>query len=175
MQSTFLMLDNFLKLFDFLDGSLLEFQEHLQVMHRHICVGGLSGVHAGAGCLLCGCVSDMSLHWLVHELSCDVIELQVDYSWYICCRGWGSSACDLLWNFCCYLVDLSRWSRYSCLHLLSLLIHCLQDVLGDGLHAFLNEFSLSRQDDLLLSSASWFSISAWAAMVLFLQLRELRN
>jgi hypothetical protein len=35
----------------------------LQVIHRHICVGGLSGgVHAGAGCLLCGYVSDMSLH-----------------------------------------------------------------------------------------------------------------
>lgn len=136
MKSIFLMLDNFFKLFDFLDRSLLEFQKHLQVMHRHICVDGLSGgLLAGAGCFLCGCISDMNL---VHELGLDVIELQVDYSWHICCHGWGSGARDLLWKFCCYLVYLSGWSRYSWLHLLSLLIHCLQDVLGDGLHAFLN-------------------------------------
>jgi hypothetical protein len=79
------MLDNFFKLFDFLNRSLLEFQKHLQVMHRYICVDGLSyELLAGVGCLLCECISDMDL---VHELGLDVIELQVDYSWYICCHG----------------------------------------------------------------------------------------
>ena len=79
------MLHNFFKLFDFLDRSLLEFQKHLQVMHGHICVDGLSPeLLADARCFLCGCISDMDL---VHELGLDVIELRVDYFWCICCYG----------------------------------------------------------------------------------------